>query len=350
MYKPKFTITPEINSQIAEIERIRTIVERSHILPTREVVLRQRAAIEATRSSTGIEGNPLTEKQVAMVLSGQKINASERFITEVVNYKKALGYIEKQKNDRSAITVKDTLAMHRIVMENLLPPDKVGRFRKTPIYIVDIKNGKEIMQYQGPESDRISGLISDLFDWLSHEITGLHPLLAAGLLHFEFVSIHPFSDGNGRVTRLLTLLYLWQRAYDFRGVLVPDTYYFSDRSRYYAALNQGKNYTGRRNADVTPWLSYFIEGFLAVAQDLQDKVAVAGFSESKTSVVTLTPEDYQILHAVANFGRIGINDIISATHIAKRTAQRQLKYLTGHSLLSRIGKGPSTQYVLQKNS
>ncbi|MBI5619618.1 Fic family protein [Candidatus Gottesmanbacteria bacterium] len=349
MYKPKFTITPEINSQIAEIERIRIIIERSRILPTREVVLRQRAAIEATRSSTGIEGNPLNEKQVAMVLSGQKINASERFVAEVVNYKKALNFIEKRGKDRSSITANDMLAMHRIVMKNLLPPAKVGQFRKTPIYIVDIKNGKEMMQYQGPESSRISGLISGLFEWLSQGIGGLHPLLAAGLLHFEFVSIHPFSDGNGRVTRLLTLLYLRQRGYDFRGVLVPDTYYYSDRPRYYAALNQGKDYESRRKADATPWLSYFIEGFLAVAQDLQDKIVVAGFSESKTSVVTLTPEDYQLLHAVANFGRIGINEIILATHITKRTAQRRLKYLTGHGFLARIGKGPSTQYVLKKS-
>ena len=141
MYVPRFTITPQINTEIAHIERLRAMVDRSRILPTKEVVLRRRAAIEATRSSTGIEGNPLNIHEVGLVLSGQKISASERFITEVVNYKKALSYVEKRSQSQSPIHVGDILTLHMRTMKGLLPTAKIGSFRKTPIYIVDLVDG-----------------------------------------------------------------------------------------------------------------------------------------------------------------------------------------------------------------
>lgn len=106
MYTPRFTITPRMNSAIAEIERLRTVVERSRILPSREVVLRKRASIEATRSSTGIEGNPLNEREVERAIEGNSMAFSGRFITEVVNYKRALSYIERLSDGKDQISTK----------------------------------------------------------------------------------------------------------------------------------------------------------------------------------------------------------------------------------------------------
>ena len=220
MYTPRFTITPQINTEIAHIERLKAAVDRSRILPTKEVVLRRRAAIEATRSSTGIEGNPLNVTEVGLVLSGQKISASERFITEVINYKKALSYVEKRSQNQNPIHVDDMLTLHAITMRSLLPKAKVGRFRKTPIYIVDLVGGRTIVKYQGPKFQQVPSLIDELLSWFTRKNQPLHPLLIAGILHYEFVSIHPFADGNGRVTRLLTLLYLFQSGYSFRKVIV----------------------------------------------------------------------------------------------------------------------------------
>lgn len=344
MYTPRFTITPQINTEIAHIERLKAAVDRSRILPTKEVVLRRRAAIEATRSSTGIEGNPLNVTEVGLVLSGQKISASERFITEVINYKKALSYVEKRSQNQNPIHVDDMLTLHAITMRSLLPKAKAGRFRKTPIYIVDLVGGRTIVKYQGPKSQRVPSLIDELLSWFTRKNQPLHPLLVAGILHYEFVSIHPFADGNGRVTRLLTLLYLFQSGYSFRKVIVPDSYYFEDRQKYYQALSSGKTYTAQRSADLTLWLSYFIHGLYTAAKDISEKIAVVSLSDDRGKVMTLTSEDYQIIDIITTLGSVSIEDIISTTKIFKRTAQRRLSRLVQAGILAKTGKGRSTLY------
>lgn len=347
MYTPKFTITPKINSVIAEIERLRTIVERSRILPSREVVLRRRAAVESTRSSTGIEGNPLNEREVERVFSGGNVRTSQRFVTEVVNYKRALSYIDRLSQKKNPFTTKTILTIHRMVMDNLLPREKVGVFRTTPIYVVDIVGGKDKLRYTGPRANTVSSLIDELLNWMNVHAPTLHPVLVAGILHFEFVSIHPFADGNGRVTRLLTLLYLFWKNYAFRKVLVPETHYFEDRKKYYTALGQARTYEKQRTSDITPWLTYFVDGLLQAATGIAEKVTKISLSGEKSEVVTLTPGDYRIVDFISSMGKTSINDIVRAVELPKRTVQRRLNYLTRNGVLARIGRGPATMYTIR---
>lgn len=348
MYTPRFAITPQINSQIADIEAQRVLIERSKILPSKEIMLRKRASIEATRSSTGIEGNPLSIHEIELVLSGQKIAASERFITEVVNYKKALEYIEKRALENASLSIQDALSIHAIVMNDLLQKNKIGMLRKTPIYIVDIIHKKEIVRYEGPDSTNIGTLLNDLFSWMKQMQGKLHAILIAGIFHYEFVSIHPFADGNGRVTRLLTLLYLYQCGYGFRNILVPDSYYFSDRIRYYSALNNAKQYVHQTKADLTAWLEYFTTGMHQVITDISRKISVVSLPENTHDLVTLSEEDYQLIEFISSIQKADIEAIETATRMPKRTVQRRLQRLVKVGVLSRIGKGRATVYQLRK--
>lgn len=348
MYTPRFTITPQINSQIADIEAQRVLIGRSKILPSKEIVLRKRASIEAARSSTGIEGNPLSIHEIELVLSGQKIAASERFITEVLNYKKALEYMEKRALENTPLFIQDALSVHAIVMNNLLQQNKIGVLRKTPIYIVDVVNKKEIMRYEGPEPKNVGTLLDDLFEWMKQMQGKLHPLLIAGIFHYEFVSIHSFADGNGRVTRLLTLLYLYQCGYGLRNILVPDSYYFSDRLRYYSALNNDKKYVRQTKADLTSWLEYFIAGMHQAVTDIARKVSVVSLPEKAHNIVILSEEDYQLIEFISNVQKAGIEEIETAIHMPKRTVQRRLQRLVQVGVLARIGKGRATEYQLRK--
>jgi Fic family protein len=348
MYTPRFTITPKINLQIADIEAQRVVIERSKILPSKEIVLRKRASVEATRSSTGIEGNPLSIREIELVLSGQKVAASERFITEVVNYKKALGFIEKRAQENTRLSVRDALSVHAIVMNNLLQQNKIGELRKTPIYIIDIINKKEIIRYEGPDPKNVEALLDDLFAWMKQTQGKLHPLLIAGIFHYEFVSIHPFADGNGRVTRLSTLLYLYQCGYGFRNILVPDSYYFSDRKRYYAALNNAKQYVRQTKADLTSWLEYFIEGMHQATSDISRKITLVSLPQNSHDLVTLSNEDYQIIEFISGVQKSDIEAIETAIGLPKRTVQRILQRLVQVGVLARMGKGRATTYQLRK--
>lgn len=347
MYRPRFSITPRMNTNIAEIERLRLLVEQSRILPTKEVVLRRRAAIEATRSSTGIEGNPLSIADVERVLAGKKVSAADRFITEVINYKRSLEIVERLAQNDNRFSLRDILGLHASAMRDLLAESKIGALRKTPVYVVDFVDGKQVVRYEGPQPQHVTELIADLLAWLHDEKGHIHPIIKAGIFHYEFVSIHPFADGNGRVTRLLTLLYLYQRGYAFRKVLVPDTYYFENRPRYYAALGQARTYADQRTADLTQWLEYFVEGIHVAAKDIMEKITNLSVRMQARDTLTLTQEDYRMIEFISTVGKATIEDIVASVDISKRTAQRRLSRLVAAGVLVRRGKGPATRYQVK---
>lgn len=347
MYNPKFTITPELTNWIAQIEAIKQKVDRSNILPEKEIALRHRAAIESVHSSTSIEGNPLNEKQVEAALAG-KMNAWEKKVVEVVNYKKAWDWILRRSKKQSEITIFDMLKLHSLVANKLLPENKIGKFRPGDIYIVDIIQGKDVVRYTGPKASQVKSLIEDLLVWLNKEKSNLHPVLVAGILHYEFVSIHPFSDCNGRVTRLLVKFLLNLLNYDFRGCLVLDTYYWQNTSFYYQNLNQAKKYNNQRKSDLTPWLSYFIEGFFRVAKDVERKIDIVGIT-GQEQTLRLNDNEVQILDFIQQFKQISLKEVLDILQVPERTGQRRLKVLVEKGLLKVEGGGKNTFYILRKD-
>ena len=137
-YAPKYTIGNTLLSHIAEIEAFRARIDGSYILPEREIAMRYRATIEATRSSTGIEGNPLNIKQVEAVLANkQPLTRHQYAELEVRNYKKALDFIDKRKHTKQPITLDDILRIHGVIMHGLLPDSKRGQLRTRDVYVVD---------------------------------------------------------------------------------------------------------------------------------------------------------------------------------------------------------------------
>jgi len=346
MFQPKFTITPEINNRIAAIERIREIVKKAAILPQQEVVLRLRAKVDSIHSSTSIEGNRLNKREVEKVLGGQRVRASERMITEALNYKKALDFLEKRLVRIKTIKLSDILKLHSLLMKDLLPGEKAGYFRLGPVFIVDAGQSGDVVRYVGPKAERVTGLLSNLLSWLDKTGAKLHPVLVAGIFHFEFVSIHPFSDGNGRATRLLTQMYLWLKNYDFRKALALDTYYWQNRPAYYQALNQAKTYDLRTGADITPWLEFFTQGFLAVARDLEKEVTAVSLTGGRP-VVRLSRDELQIVDFAQQMGRIDLRDVVSILDLPERTAQRRLRGLVDKQILIKHGQGRNVYYMLR---
>lgn len=347
MYKPKFTITPEITNWIAQIEAIKQRIDRSKILPVKEIALRHRAAVESAHSSTSIEGNPLNKKQVAAALAG-KMNNWEKRVIEVTNYKKAWDWISERSKKKSAITTADILKLHLFVARQLLPENKVGAFRPGPIYIVDMIEGEDVVRYTGPDISQVKSLLLELLDWVKKQKNVLHPVLLVGIIHYEFVSIHPFSDGNGRVTRLLVKLLLDLLDYDFRGCLVLDTYYWQNTNQYYQNLNQADNYLDQRKADLTDWLTYFVEGFYLVSKDLERKVSIVTANQNDETIA-LNDQEMQILDFANRFGQINLSEALDILQVPERTIQRRLKNLIDKNILKIEGKGKNTIYKLKKD-
>lgn len=351
MFDPKFTITPKILSNLTEIAEIKAIVERSKVLPQREALLRRKAVIKIAHTSTSIEGNVLEEFEVEKVLGGQKILAKEAQIKEVKNLEKALSEVGKLAENKKIFDSKDILKLHRLVTNGLVEPEKSGAFRPGDVFVVNEIEKKEQIAYTAPKANEVPQLTSELCVWArkTQEQNELHPVLVAGLLHYQFATIHPFTDGNGRTTRLLTQLYLYQNNYDFRKILVLENYYNQDRKAYFAALQTGDTYKARQGVDLTPWLSYFTDGFLFETRQVKEQILSIGFQKelATSDQVLLTRDEIKLMDFTATMGQIKSPDVADILKIPLRTAQAKLKELTDNGLLTKKGKGPASHYVLK---
>jgi Fic family protein len=184
--------------------------------------------------------------------------------------------------------------------------------------------------------------------WLN-ENKEIHPIIKAGLFHYQFETIHPFTDGNGRTGRLLALLHLYQSEWDFKKILVLEDYYNRNRKAYYEALQTGETYQTRKKADLTNWLEYFAAGFLDEAKRVKDQVlSLSVIGDIKATRNTLNKDELQIVDFIVTMGQITSNDVVDILKIPKRTAQAKLKKLEDVKVLKKVGSGPATHYVVSE--
>lgn len=352
MFKPVYTITPLILSRIAEIAEIKAAVERSRVLPLNEAQLRREAILKMAHTSTSIEGNKLAQFEVGKVQEGKAVRAPQKDIQEVENYLNALKLLDELAKVASELTLEEVLKMHKTVTNGLVEDEKSGKFRPADVYVIDdLGGGKERLRFKAPPATDVSLLVNNLLDWikLSQE-SGIHPVLIAGIFHLEFVSIHPFTDGNGRVARLLTQLLLYRMKWDFRKIIVLEDYYNRDRAAYYAAEHHGEGTEYQPERDFTHWLEYFSTGFLVEARKSLEQIQSIGYGQaSKNSEqVYLDRDEMQIMDFLVSMGGITSEDVVDILKVSKRTAQLKLKKLLESGLIKRQGQTTATQYTLNK--
>lgn len=352
MFTPKYTITSTILSKIAEIAEIKAAVERSRVLPLNEAQLRRQAILRMAHTSTSIEGNKLAQFEVGKVYEGQTVRAPQKDILEVENYLSGLKLLDELSKSSGDLNMDEILRTHKVIINGLVDKEKVGKIRPADVYVLDdLGDGREVLRFKAPKASKVSELLKDLLEWLEiAKAEGIHPLLIAGIFHLEFVSIHPFTDGNGRVTRLLTQLLLYRLGWDFRKIIVLEDYYNQDRLAYYNALHseEGKEYVQGR--EFTNWLEYFTTGFLVEAKKVSEKIQSIGYGKvsKKSEQIFLDRDEIQIMDFLSTTGRITSDDISDILNMTKRSAQLKLKKLLQNKLIKLQGSGPGTFYILNK--
>lgn len=351
MFTPQYTLTDSIVSSLTAIAEAKAVIERARILPQQELRLRRQALARMTHSSTAIEGNALELYQVEALLAHKKVQAAERDIHEAQNYLNAMRYIEKIITAKRFVTEKVVLQIHKLVTGQTLPKAESGQYRTVPVYVVRRRPGQpQQVMYTGPDAAEVPRLMAGLTAWLQEsEKKEIHPVIVAGIVHQEIAAIHPFTDGNGRTARALATLVLYQRGYDFRRLFALEDYYNEDRPSYYAAINIGKNYAERRT-DFTPWLEYFVKGFEKEIMEVKDTVAslsAKGIGKDTSQQVFLNKAQLKIIDFIEHLGRIATKDVVDILNCPPRTAQLYLKQLKEMNIITPIGKGRATYYVLK---
>lgn len=344
MFKPNYQLTNKITNDIVAIAEAREAILLSPILPKVENKLRQDAKISRTYHSTSIEGNPLNLPQVKIIAEGGKLIAREKDKQEIKNYLAALNFLEKAaKTDKLTISI--LLKLQCLITKNILSKNDCGQYRNRMVYVVN-SFGQTV--FTPPPAKAVPKLVTDFIKWLnSSGSKEFHPVLVAGIAHYELVRIHPFIDGNGRTARALATLILYQRNFDLKHFFALDDYYNEDRQAYYDALQ----YVDPDKRDLTGWFGYFTEGVMVQMVKLRDKIDQLAknpiFLRLKGRLL-LNKRQWQGLEYLQANKTITNLEYQRVTGTTRETAKRDLAFLVDNNILIRHGQGKATFYKLEE--
>ncbi|MBI2605130.1 MAG: Fic family protein [Deltaproteobacteria bacterium] len=245
------------------IEAARQAVADLPMTPRVQARLRETARLLSTHYSTRIEGNRLTlEEAIRVIQKDERLPGRQRDEKEVLGYYRALDELEKLAAKKAKVTETLIQTLHALVMGGKRGKAKPTPYRDGQNVIRDSRNGA--MVYLPPEAKDVPLMMGDLVKWLeTKEKERLPCPLLAAIVHYQFATIHPYYDGNGRTARLLTTLVLHLGGYDLKGFFSLEEYYARDLPAYYHALAVGPShnyYMGRAEAEITPWIEYFCVG------------------------------------------------------------------------------------------
>ncbi|MBI2039506.1 Fic family protein, partial [Candidatus Microgenomates bacterium] len=278
MFIPKYGITNSILKNIGIVEAAREVIINAPLVPAWEAKFRKEAMERTVHHGTHLEGNPLDEEEVKDVLDGAEVVARERDIQEILNYRNVLKFIDgvsAQTGSGQAyqLTLETILEIHRLITERILPPESSGQFRVRQVVIKNSRTGQ--ISFTPPPAAEVPYLIEDLVNWInSDEGRVVHPVIKAGVVHYELSRIHPFTDGNGRMARAVATLLMFLDGYDIRKFFSFEEYFDENPMDYYLTLQAVSNQLvlDTHERDLTPWLEYFTEGVAIELNRVKEKV------------------------------------------------------------------------------
>jgi Fic family protein len=304
MFKPRFQITPACAAALMQIEAVRQELAGLVVQPQLLVSLRETAVLTSTHFSTQIEGNRLTLPEVAATRQGAKFPGRERDETEVRNHFRAIAHMEVVAALSKPVLVKEIQQLHGLLMTGKLKP---SAFRAQQNVIRDSGSGNIV--YLPPEAPDVAALMTDLVSFVNQSLadSALPVPIIAALAHYQFATIHPYLDGNGRTARLLTTLILRRAGYGLDGIYSLDEHYAKNLGGYYKALSIGHHnyYEGRVEADVTGFVDYFCTGMEDAFSRIRLVALKLGSSQNVPAIGVLRELDPRQRRLLVLFNRQG---------------------------------------------
>ena len=331
-YQPQFIITPALLSRVEQIAALRERILAATVQVKWIPALQKDTRTRNTHSSTAIEGNPLTLEQVRAVEEGREVPAvAARAKREVLNYFAGLRFVEKNAS-KNPITHEEILQLHKIIAGDVMDQGTAGRYRT-----IAVRVGKHVPP---PPSD-VSGLMFELLTWWNKQSAQLSSVLSSAIVHYQFESIHPFADGNGRTGRALALWELYRRGFDTHHIFSVDEFYWEDRPRYYAALDKVR----REGEDLSSWLEYAAEGLHLTLERVWTRVQKFAAQTGQQKLV-LRPRQEQLLQLLRDHKSMAPAEIWDALGVSKQGALDLLRPLIEAGLVKRIGTKKAGRYIL----
>jgi Fic family protein len=334
MLKAQYRITTYLVKLLEKIAVIGALVRGSRLQVSVKAPLERDAFARSVHSSTWIEGNLLSLAQVRAVVDGKDLLVEEKQKAEVANCVEAMRQILKARH--KPVTEQGLLALHDRMIKGLLAKDRVGRYRSVQNYIVDARN-KVI--FTPPPPARVPGRMKALFAWAKDG--SLHPVARSAIFHHEFLTIHPFVDGNGRVARAVGQWLLWEKGFDPLCTLGLDDFFAHDRPRYYEMIQETRDMDG----DFTHWVEYVADGLAWAHDNMQKKIKAGTLS---LQGVSLTPKQEELLGMIEKKGVLGASEIGLAMKINRARVNQLIGPLVRLGIVKREGAARAVRYSLKE--
>ena len=344
-FTPRFTVSHSITMALTAIERARGFLDAATLSEAWILRMSQRALLLEAHHTTHIEGTELTLDEAAQLWAGKTVAGANRDdVRELLNYRNAFNLVSDYLESGDPITQTLIREIHKRLVKGVRGgAGQPGSYRKIQNYVANSRT-REVV-YTPPPPEQVAPLMRELVEWLRAD-TAVHPVLAAGIAQFQLVHIHPFVDGNGRTSRLLSTLYLYRAGYDFKRLFTLSEFYDRDRSTFYAAL-QGVR---ARKMDMTGWLDYFVHGLMQQLEEVKDRGVSVIRADVQAKAHNLGVRQSGVLAAIHDAGTISLGELEPRfPTVSRRSLQRDLKLLLDKRLIRKTGSAaltdPNRSYV-----
>lgn len=294
MFSPIFTINNQILKNIAGIEAARAIIDEAPLIPAYEKQFKQDAVIRTVHYGTRIEGNDLTFQEVARIVEGQKITAADRDIQEVINYRNVVAYLEELwalydanmplPEEKTLPLSEDKIKrpffyseaivkrIHELTVTKIIPETDYGKYRHQQVVLKNTRTGE--IAHRPPPAIEVPYLIADFIDWLnSPESREIHSAIRAAITQYVLVAIHPFIEGNGRVSRAFAMLPVYVEGYDIRRLFSLEEHFDRNAESYYNHLQETHQLSSDIfKRDLTNWIEYYTQALDIEFTRVKEKV------------------------------------------------------------------------------
>lgn len=341
-------ITPEMLRLIAQIDEFKGAWRAlGSLAPERLTALRRVATIESVGSSTRIEGSKLSDRQVESLLANLSIRAfTSRDEQEVAGYAETMEQVFRSW-EHIPLTENHIRQLHRDLLRHSDKDERHrGQYKNTPNSVAAFDaHGQQIgIVFETASPFDTPRLMQELVDWTNAELNAeaFHPLLVIGIFIVSFLAIHPFQDGNGRLSRILTALLLLRCGYAYTPYSSLESVIENSKERYYLSLRQTQTSIQTDSPDWHPWLLFFLRALHQQMKRLERKM------EQEHIVMAALPElSSQILDYAREHGRVTVKDMVILTGVSRNTLKEHFRKLIANGQLGMRGKGRGTWYILK---
>lgn len=341
-------VTPSMVKQIASIDEFRGSWQALRAMPAESLTrLLHVATIESIGSSTRIEGSNLSNAEVDAFLTDLNARSFEsRDEQEVVGYADVMRMISSTWT-AIPLTESSIRQLHRLLLAHSTKDDwHRGNYKtlSNAVSAFDAQGNNLGVVFQTADPFDTPRLMTDLVEWTNHSLANgpHHPLLVIGAFVVSFLQIHPFQDGNGRLSRALTTLLLLKEGYAYVPYSSLESVIERNKAEYYRTLRQTQMSLHEERPDWQPWLSFFLSALQRQATHLRIKAEQA-IAEA-TSATSQDSVDLLIIEYVRQHPRVTMAEFVDLTNVSRATLKLRLGKLVAANMIARHGAGRGTWY------